>query len=286
MESDEKTFPQGELSEACVPEQPTAAGKCAGSNSQEIKDADPLPLTKTLGISEESLRTLRAEAQRTFERQAEAGMSFYKTLRRSIVVRIVAWYGGTINRAAGQYGKRLAEAAAHHKRFGPKQRQAIEEEVQDFARKNIAQEVVRIWLFLFLGNRSEPGFTKIVTKAVTELAGQESNLISEARANFNRAAAIYAEKPRMRRYSERRSRHVHSNREKVIREIASLGFTGLSYCREMDRRKISGNPAWLNNEEWPGTYEGAYRQGKKWRKRIQQEKWRISARGKISAGNH
>ncbi len=40
------------------------------------------------------------------------------------------------------------------------------------------------------------------------------------------------------------------------------------------------------NEEWPGTYEAAYRQGKKWRKRIQQEKWRICRRGMISAGNH
>jgi hypothetical protein len=286
MENDEKTFPQGELSEACVPEQPTAAGKCAGSNSQEIKDADPLSLAKTLGISEEGLRTLRAEAQRTFERQAEAGMSFYKTLRRSIVVRIVAWYGGTINRAAGQYGQRLAEAAAHHKGFGPEQRQAIEEEVQRFAREKIDQRVIRDWMGLFLVNRNEPDFTKMVTKAVTELAGKESSLISEARANLNRAAAIYAEKPRMSRYSERRSRHVRSNREKQIRGIASLGYEGLRYCREVDSRKISGNPAWLNNEEWPGTYEGAYRQDKKWQKRIQQEKWRISARGKSSAGNH
>src|ERR1700745_1723725 len=139
MENDEKSFPQREQSDACVPEQPTAAGKCAGSNSQEIKDADPLPLTKTLGISHEHFLTLRAEGQRTFERQAEAGMSFYKTLRRSILVRIVAWYGGTINRAAGQYGQQLAEAAAHHKGFGPEQRQAIREEVQDFARKKIDQ---------------------------------------------------------------------------------------------------------------------------------------------------
>jgi hypothetical protein len=36
MENDEKTSPpQGDQSEACVPEQPTPAGKCAGSNSHE-----------------------------------------------------------------------------------------------------------------------------------------------------------------------------------------------------------------------------------------------------------
>jgi hypothetical protein len=286
MENDEKMIPEVEQSEACVPEQPTAPGKCAGSNSQEIKDADPLPLTKTLGISEEGLRTLRAEAQRTFDDGAVAGIAFYKASRRPIFGRLVAWYGGTINRAAGQYGQRLADAAAYHKGFRPKQRQAIEEEVQDFARKKIDQRVARGWLGLFLVNRDEPGFSKMVTRVTAELADQESSLISEARANLNQAAAIYRKKPRMRRYSERRSTHVQSNREKEIREIASLGFKGLSYCREMDRRQISGDPEWLNNEQWPGTYEGAYRQGKKWQKRIQQEKWRICPRGKISAVNH
>lgn len=35
MESDEKTFPQAEQSEACVPEQPIATGKCAGANCHE-----------------------------------------------------------------------------------------------------------------------------------------------------------------------------------------------------------------------------------------------------------
>jgi len=81
MEKDEKMFSEVEQSEACVPEQPTAAGKCAGSNSQEIKDADPLSLTKPLGISEEGLRTLRAEAQRTFEHGAVADIAFYKACR-------------------------------------------------------------------------------------------------------------------------------------------------------------------------------------------------------------
>jgi len=274
MKNDEKTFPQGEQSEACVPEQPTTAGKCAGSNTQEIKESDQRPLTKTLGISEEGLRTLRVEAQRTFDHHAAAKMSFYKTLRRSILVQIIAWYQRCINRAAGRYADLLAEAAAYHAGFGPEQRQTIEEEVQNFARENIAQGAVRIWLGLFLVNRSEPGFTKMVTKVIAELALHESNLISEARANLNRAAAIYANKPGMRRYSERRSRRVQSNREKQIQEIASLGHEGLSYCREVDGRKI-WNPEWLRDKEWPRTYEAAYRQSKKWRKRIQQEKWRI-----------
>jgi hypothetical protein len=216
-----------------------------------------------------------------------ADFAFYKALRRPIIVRIVAWYRGAINRASAQYGQRLAEASAHHKGFGPEQRQAIEEEVQDFARENIAQGVVRVWLGLFCGNRSEPGFTKyLVTKVMAELGDHESNLISEAKANLNRAAAIYGEKPRMRRYSVRRSGHAQSNREKELREIASLGYKGLSYCREIDKREISGNLKWLNNEGWPGTYEAAYRQGEKWQKRIQQEKWRISRRRVISAGNH
>jgi hypothetical protein len=109
-------------------------GKCAGSNSQEIKDADPLPLTKTLGISNEHFLTLRAEAQCTFECQAAAGLSFYKTLRRSILVQIVAWYQGSINRASGRYADLLAEAAAYHAGFGPEERQAIEEEIHEFAR--------------------------------------------------------------------------------------------------------------------------------------------------------
>jgi hypothetical protein len=285
MEKDEKMFPEVEQSEACVPEQPTAAGKCAGSNSKEIKDSDPLPLAKTLGISGEGLRTLWAEAQRTFDRGAVADIASYKASRRPILVRIVAWYGGAINRAAGQYGQRLAEAAAHHKGFGPKQRQAIEQEVQDFARKKIDQRVARGWM-LFLVKRNEPDFTRMATKAVAELAGQGSSLISEAKANLNRAAAIYGKKPRMRRYSERRSTHVQSIREQKIREIASFGFKGLSYCREMDRCEISGDPKWLRNKEWPGTYEAAYKQGKKWQKRIQQEKWRICTRGRISGGNH
>jgi hypothetical protein len=282
MAKDEKMFPEVEQSEACDPEQPTAAGKCAGSNSQEIKDPDLLPLTKILGISEECLRTLRAEAQRNFDHHAAAGMSSYKALRRPILVRIVAWYGGAVNRASGRYAELLAEAAAHHAGFGPEQRQAIEEEVQDFARKKIDQRVARDWLGLLLVNRNESGFTKMVTTAVTKLADQEPNLISEARANLNRAAAIYAEKPKVKHYSKRRLSHVRSNRENTIREIASLGYKGLRYCRELDRRKISGHPEWLRNEEWPGTYEGAYRQGKKWQKRIHQEKWRS---GKISAGN-
>jgi hypothetical protein len=286
MENDEKMFPEVAQSEACLTEQPTAGGKCAGSNSQEIKESDLRPLTKTLGISNEHLLTLRAEAQRTFGREADAGMSFYKTLGRSILVRIVAWYGGAVNRASGRYAELLSEAAAHHAGFGPEQRQAIEEEVKDFARKKIDQRVARDRLGLLLVNRNEPGFTKIVTTAVTKLADQEPNLISEARANLNRAAAIYAEKPKVKQYSKRRLSHVRSNRENTIREIASLGYKGLRYCREVDSRKISANPQWLNGEGWPGTYEAAYRQDKKWQKRIQQEKWRISSRGKISAGNH
>lgn len=56
--------------------------------------ANLLPLTRILGISEEGLRTLRAEAQRTFDHHAGAEMSFYKTLGRPILVRIVAWYRG------------------------------------------------------------------------------------------------------------------------------------------------------------------------------------------------
>jgi hypothetical protein len=139
---------------------------------------------------------------------------------------------------------------------------------------------------LFLVKRNEPDFTTMATKAVAELAGQESSLISEAKANLERAAAIYGKKPRIRRYSERRSTHVHSIREQKIRGIASFGFKGLSYCREVDSRKISANPQWLNNEGWPGTYEAAYRQGKKWKKRIQHEKWRICRRGMITAVNH
>ena len=204
-------------------------------------------------------------------------MSSYKTLRRPILVRIVAWYGGAVNRASGRYAELLAEAAAHHAGFGPEQCQSIAAEVQNFARENIAQGVVRVWLGLFLVNRYEPAFTKMVTTAVTELADQQPNLISKARANLNRGAAIYAEKPRMRRYSERRSRRVQSNREKQIQEIASLGHEGLSYCREVDGRKL-WNPEWIRDKEWPGTYEAAYKQNEKWRKRIQQEKWRICHR--------
>jgi len=54
MENDENTCPQGAQSEACVPEQPTAAGECAGSNSHEIKDANPLPLASEENPSRES----------------------------------------------------------------------------------------------------------------------------------------------------------------------------------------------------------------------------------------
>ena len=209
------------------------------------------------------------------------GLWFYKTLRRSMLVRIVAWYGEAINRAAGYYGQRLADTAAHHKGLGPEQRQAIVKEVQDFARKRIDQRMARGWLGLFLVNRIEPDFSKMVTKVITELAGHESRLISETKANLKRAAAIYGEKPRMRRYSDQRSMHLQSKREREIREIAGLGYKGLRYCREMDTRKVSAALAWLN-EGWPGTYEGAYRRSKRWQKRIQQEKWRVFARVKFN----
>lgn len=157
-----------------------------------------MSLTNPLGISEEDLLILRAEAQRTFEHEAVAGIPVYKKLRRAILVRIVLWYQGSVNRASGQYADRLAKAAAYHKGFGPEQRQAIEEEVQGFAREKIDQGVVRDWLGLFGVNRNEPGFTKMVTKVVTELARRESSLISEAKANLNRAATIYGEEMRGR----------------------------------------------------------------------------------------
>ncbi len=155
-------------------------------------------LAKVVGISRERLLTLRAEAQRTFEHEAEASIPFYKKLRRAILVRIVAWYQGSVNRASGQYADLLAKAAAYHKGFGPEQRQAIDEEVQGFAREQIDQGVVRDWLGLFWMNRNEPGFAKMVTKVVTELARRESSLISEAKANLNRAATIYGEEIRGR----------------------------------------------------------------------------------------
>ncbi len=37
MENDEKMIPEVKQPEACLLGQPTAAGKCAGSNSQEIR---------------------------------------------------------------------------------------------------------------------------------------------------------------------------------------------------------------------------------------------------------
>lgn len=236
-----------------------------------------MTLAKSIGVSEERLLTLRAEAQRTFEHGAATGIPFYKTWKRAILVRFVAWYRGIVNRASGRYAELLAEAAKYHKGFGPGQHRDIEKEAQDFAREKIAQSVVRDWLGLFLGNRIEPGFSKMLTKVVTELADHESGLISEARANLARAAAIYGKKPRMRR--RRASDVARSSRQKKIREIISLGCKGPQYCREIDRRKIPGKPEWLT-KGWPGTYETAYKLGKKWQKRIQQEKWRIWRSGK------
>ena len=157
-----------------------------------------MTLANALGISKEHLLTLRAEAQRIFEHELGASIPFYKTLRRAILVRIVAWYQRSVNRASGRYAYLLAEAAAHHKRFRPEVRQAIEEEVQDFAREKIDQREVRVWSGLFWVNRNEPGFTKMVTKVVTELACRKSSLISEAKANLNRAATIYGEEMRGR----------------------------------------------------------------------------------------
>jgi hypothetical protein len=83
MENDEKMFPEVAQSEACLTEQPTAGGKCTGSNRQEIKDANSLPLTRILGISEEGLRTLRAEAQCTFVEEVDTGLAHFLSYYRS-----------------------------------------------------------------------------------------------------------------------------------------------------------------------------------------------------------
>ena len=63
---------------------------------------------------------------------------------------------------------------------------------------------------------------------------------------------------------------------KIIRELLSLGLKGMDYCRAVDDCQIPTRRDW-QREGCPNSYAQAYRHPK-WRKRIQDEKTRLSRR--------
>ena len=67
--------------------------------------------------------------------------------------------------------------------------------------------------------------------------------------------------------------------EKKIWAVACQGAKGMQYCRELDRAGIRPRKtgAWRG---CPGSYAGAYLDGQPWRKLIQDEKYKVSSKGK------
>ena len=80
-----------------------------------------------------------------------------------------------------------------------------------------------------------------------------------------------------KRYAKKRPRDVEA-RELTIFNIISMGFKGLKYCHAVDK-KVTIPDAW-RKEGCPKTYVEAYKvvTDRNWRKRIQDEKYRIRKR--------
>jgi hypothetical protein len=67
-------------------------------------------------------------------------------------------------------------------------------------------------------------------------------------------------------------------RQRVIFGAIQSGMEGLDYCRELDSRKLQILPTW--KEGGADKYEGLYKKGDPWRKRIQDEKNRYATMSK------
>jgi len=74
--------------------------------------------------------------------------------------------------------------------------------------------------------------------------------------------------------STRRSKPHLQKRRKMICEISDLLVEGPKYCAEMDKRSVPPPREWLD-EGWPRSYSQAYKDTK-WRKRINDEKYRMT----------
>jgi len=70
------------------------------------------------------------------------------------------------------------------------------------------------------------------------------------------------------------SNAVDAKRYRVIREVAEMGYEGQKYCAALGQREIAVPFAWVK-EGCPREYSKAYKEPK-WRKRIQDEKYRIT----------
>jgi len=74
--------------------------------------------------------------------------------------------------------------------------------------------------------------------------------------------------------ARRKKKHRLTSREKNIVEVLRLNLKGPDYCNALEERKIPPPQAWID-EGCPVTYPLAYKIPK-WRKRIQDEKHRLS----------
>jgi hypothetical protein len=72
-----------------------------------------------------------------------------------------------------------------------------------------------------------------------------------------------------------------SEREQKIWRVAQQGSRGLQYCRELEAAHIKPRKkgVW---KDCPASYPAAYQQGKPWRHRIQDEKYKIRRKAELA----
>ena len=79
------------------------------------------------------------------------------------------------------------------------------------------------------------------------------------------------------RSAKRKMNNFRKRREGVAFAAIERGLEGVSYCKFLDDEKIGPLPDWIS-EGCPSTYVAAYRKGKPWIKRIQDEKHRFKVK--------
>ena len=69
-------------------------------------------------------------------------------------------------------------------------------------------------------------------------------------------------------------------REQKIWDVIQRGFEGEPYCRELRNVGVKPCKSWITHD-FPPSYLEAYREGEPWRKRIQDEKYRIRRKAEL-----
>lgn len=79
----------------------------------------------------------------------------------------------------------------------------------------------------------------------------------------------------------KKAKPIELKRLKRIRVVIDQGLRGIRYCKELDRDGVNPKRDWLA-DGCPNSYVLAYAD-KKWRKKIQHEKWRVSKMSGLQA---